>query len=305
MTLIELKNAITSGNIPTDFLIFVDKDNKFLAKQYVQAIRAAMPNGITKIKSVYEPCQSSLALLTTQEDTINILFVDTFAERSEDYSQFENTIVVCEQVDKSIAKVVEPFIIKFPKFEEWQIYDYIKMLCPAIEEADLMWLIKATNCEPERIINEIDKVALFSTAEEQKAIFAAIRFDPQTDLYKPELFAIVDALVDGNMQALFTFLKCDDCNSLEPVVLANRTFTSLKNILNATQNTYLSPEDCGMSTGQHRFIRNKYRFLNINAVKQKLKFLTNFDIALKTSKLEMSKHDMLSYLINNLAYKIN
>ena len=305
MTLIELKKAITSGNIPTDFLIFVDKENKFLVKQYVQAIKAAMPNGITKIKSVYEPSQSSLALLTTPEDTINILFVDTFDERSEDYSMFENTIVVCEQIDKSIAKVVEPFVIKFPKFEEWQIYDYIKMLCPAIDEADLIWLIKATNCEPERIINEIDKVSLFSSAEEQKATFASIRFDPQSALYKPELFTIVDALVDGNMQVLFNFLKYDDCNSLEPVVLANRTFTNLKNIINATQNTYLTSEDCGISPGQHRFIRNKYRFLNIDAVKQKLKFLADFDIMLKTSKLDLSKRDLLSYLVNNLAYKIN
>jgi hypothetical protein len=105
MTLIELKNFITSGIVPTDFLILVNKDNQFLAKQYINALGELAPGGLNKISSIYEPFQSSLNLLTAPEGCINVLTVDTFEERSEDYSQFENTVVVCEQVDKSISKV--------------------------------------------------------------------------------------------------------------------------------------------------------------------------------------------------------
>jgi len=181
MTLKELKDCVTNNVVPSDFMIFIRKDNNFLASQYVQALCKLAEGGITKISSIYEPQQSSLALLTAQEGTLNILTVETFDERAENYNQFENTIVVCDQVDKSIANSVESFIIKFPELEEWQILDYAKMLCPSVAEEDLLWLIKATNNNIERILNELDKVSLFSK-EEQKVIFSSIRFDPQLDL---------------------------------------------------------------------------------------------------------------------------
>jgi hypothetical protein len=292
-----------NGSAPSEFLILVDKDNKFLAKQYVQAIGTLRAGGLTRIKSIYEPSQSSLALLTAREDTTNIVYVDVFDERAEDYGQFENIIVVCEQVEKSIAKAVADYTITLPKFEDWQIYDYIKPMCPLLEEADLMWLIKSVDCDINRVLNELDKVVLFPK-NEQKAVFSAVSAEMQKDLYKVDLFAVVNALVDGNMTALFELLKYANLDTVEPVVLANRAFGSLKNILLASQNPGLTAEDCGMTPGQHRFIKYNYRNLNVEAAKAKLKFLADFDFALKTSKLDLTKHDMLAYLINNLAYKI-
>lgn len=303
MTLIELKNFITSGIVPTDFLILVNKDNQFLAKQYINALGELAPGGLNKISSIYEPFQSSLNLLTAPEGCINVLTVDTFEERSEDYSQFENTVVICEQVDKSISKVVENYIIKLPKFEEWQIFDYAKTICPTVEDADLTWLIQASEASIERVINELDKAKLFDK-NEQKQIFSAIRFDPQTDLYKVDLFTIVNALVEGDLAVLYDFLKRKNYDLLEPIVLANRALTSLKNIVLVTQNHGLTAEDCGVSPAQYRALKYKYKSLNIEAAKQKIKFLANIDLALKSSQLEMSKEAMLNYLVANMYYKI-
>jgi hypothetical protein len=143
MTLMELKEHITNKRVPRDFLIFVNKECPFLASQYIKEL-STLAGGVNKITSIYEPQQSSLFLLTAPEDILNILTVDTFDERSEDYSQFENTIVVCGQVDKTVAKCVENYIIKFPKLEEWQIFDYAKILCPHVDDEDLLWLVKAT-----------------------------------------------------------------------------------------------------------------------------------------------------------------
>ena len=303
MTLMELKNSITSGIAPSEFLILVNKNNKFLAKQYIEAIGDLAPGGINKISSIHEPFQSSLALLTMSEGCINVLTVDTFDERAEDYSQFENTIVICEQVDKTINKAVEDYIIKLPKFEEWQICDYAKTLCPSLEEEELTWLVQAADGSIERVINELDKVKLFSK-DDQKQILSAIRFDPQTDLYKVDLFTIVNALVDGDLTVLYEFLKRKNYDLLDPVMLSNRALTSLKNIILVTQNPGLTAEDCGVSSAQYRALKYKYRSLNVNAVRQKIKFLTNIDLALKSSQLEMSKEDLLNYIVTNMYYKI-
>ena len=303
MTLIDLKNFINNKIVPSDFMIFVSKDCPFLANQYVKVLGELSIGGINKINSIYEPQQSSIMLLATPTDTLNVLYTDTFDERSEDYTQFENTIVVCEQVSKDIAKNVEKYIIKFPKLTDWQIFDYAKTICPIIDTEDLQWLVNATDCDIERVLNELDKVSLFSKSE-QKEVFSAIRFDPQTDLYKADLFDIVNALVAGDQAILFDFLKHDGYEIHEPVVLANRTLSSLKNIILIARNPQLTATDLGVSPGQFNFIRNRYRSLNVDAIRRKIKFLSNFDLMLKTSQLELDKRDMLSYLISNLNFRI-
>ena len=303
MTLIDLKNFITNNIVPSDFMIFVSKDCPFLAHQYVKALGELSVGGITKINSVYEPLQSSIMLLATPTDALNVLYTETFDERSEDYTQFENTIVVCDQVSKDIAKNVEKYVIKFPKLSDWQLFDYAKTICPTIDDEDLQWLVKATDCDIDRVINELAKVSLFNKFE-QKEVFAAIRFDPQSDMYKADLFDIVNALVLGDSAVLYDFLKHDGWEIHEPVVLANRAISSLKNIILIVKNPQLSAADLGVSPGQYNFIKSRYRSLRVNAVKQKIKFLSNFDLLLKTSQLELDKRDMLSYLVSNLTFKI-
>ena len=303
MNLIDLKNYITNGIVPSDFMIFISKDCPFLATQYVKALGELSVGGITKINSVYEPLQSSIMLLAAPTETLNILYTDTFDERSEDYTQFENTIVVCDQVSKDIAKNVEKYVIKFPKLTDWQLFDYAKTICPTIDDEDLQWLVKVTDCDIDRVINELAKVSLFSKSE-QKEVFAAIRFDPQTDLYKADLFNVVNALVAGDQAVLFDFLRHDGYEIHEPVMLANRSLTSLKNIILVVKNQHLTAEALGVTDKQRYALINKYRSLNVEAVRQKIKFLSNFDILLKTSQLDLDKRDMLNYLINNLSYKI-
>lgn len=284
-------------------MIFVSKDCPFLANQYVKTLGGLSVGGINKIKSIYEPQQSSIMLLAAPTEALNVMTTDIFDERAEDYSQFENTIVVCEQISKDIAKAVEDYAIKFPKLEEWQIYDYAKTLCPSIDDEDLAWLVKASDNSIERVINELGKVALFDK-NEQKEVFSAIRFDPQSDLYKADLFDVVNALVNGDQAILFDFIKHNGHDIHEPVVLANRALTSLKNIILIARNPQLTADECGVSKGQCSFIKNRYRSLNVEAVKQKIKFLSNFDLLLKTSQLDLDKQDMMTYLVSNLSFKI-
>ena len=303
MTLMELKESIINKRVPSEFMVFVNKDNQFLASQYVKALGELAVGGINKISSIYEPQQSSLMLLTSSGEALNVLTTEVFDERAEDYSQFENTIVVCEQVDKGIAKNVEDYIIKFPKLEEWQLYDYAKTICPNLDNEDILWLVKAADNDIYRITNELDKASLFKNGE-QKEVFSAIRFDPQLDLYKADLFEIVNALVLGDTGKLYEFVKHNGQETHEPVVLANRALSSLKNIIIVLQNPGLSYADLGITEKQYKFIKRNYHSLNIAAAKKKLKFLAEFDSLLKTSKLELDKRDMLSYIINNLSFKI-
>ena len=170
-----------------------------------------------------------------------------------------------------------------------------------ISTSSSTWSLALNNIE--RVTNELEKVALFPKSE-QKAVFASIRFDSQTDLYKLDLFTVVNALVEGDFTVLYDFVRYNGYEEIDPVVLANRAFTSLKNITLVTQNQGLTAEACGMSAGQFRFLSYKYHSLNLEALKAKLKFLADFDLKLKTSQLDLGKREMANYLISNLGYKI-
>lgn len=302
MTLVELKQNINTKILPHDFMIFVCKDADFLIRQYIQALGKLAPNGIRYITSIYEPLQSSSFLLTS-EGYLNVLIVDTFDERSENYIQFQDTIVLCNKIDKTIAEDVKDFTIVFPKLEGWQIADYIKTTCECLDADEITWLQTITNNNIERIENELSKVTLFEK-HQQKDIFNAIRFDPYSDLYQINFFNITNALVDGNRMALHEFLSHKDYETIDPVGLANTVMNSIKNIILVTQNPFLSAADIGISTANYNRIRYNYGTLDIQAARAKLTFLVQFDLDLKTSKLDMSKQDLLNYLISHLAFKI-
>lgn len=304
MKLHELKKQIALGILPTDFTIFVNaKDSLFLTNQYMKAITALASGGINRVKSIYEPKQSSLLTLTAVENMLNIVYTDTFAERAEDYSQFENTIVVCDQIEKSIEPAVADFVVQMPKLQEWQILDYVKTFCDGIADEDLLWLIRAADLNIDRVLNELDKVQRFSN-NEQKQVFASICTDRNNGFYKADLFKIVNAIVDGDLVTLYNFLFYGGADLLDPVVLVNRAFSNLKAILLVTQNLQASAESLGVSTKQKHALSRQYTSLDLEAAKRKMRFLAEFDLALKTSKLDMTKHEMLSYIISNTAFKI-
>lgn len=304
MTLKQLKELILNNTPPTDFMIFVSKDNKFLAKQYVTEIARARNAEIVKITSVHEPLQSSAFLLTQYaNETLNVLTVETFEERAEDYSQFTDTIVICDNIDKSIAKALEEYIVEMPKFATWQLFDYTKTQVKILEDYEINWLLEVTAGDIYRLNNELDKIKLFKT-EDQREVFQAIRFDPYSDLFQIDFYTFVNALVVGNVETVRDYLAHGAAEKLDPIGVANQVTTSLKNILLATQNPGTSAADLGLSPKQHKTLNSIYKTVWVDAVKSKLKFLTQLDVRLKSSELDLSKENMLMYLVSNLMYRI-
>jgi DNA polymerase III delta subunit len=304
MTLKHLKELILNNTPPTDFLVFVCKDNKFLARQYVTELARALNAEEVKITSIYEPLQSSAFLLTQQaNDTLNVLTVETFDERAEDYTQFENTIVICDSIEKSLVSALDEYIVEMPKFAAWQLFDFVKTQVNFLEDYEINWLLEGANNDIYRIINELDKVKLFSP-EEQRQVFQDIRFEPNSDLFKIDFYTFVNALVVGDCEVIKNYLAHGAASKLDPIGVANQVTNSLKNILLATQNPTATAADLGMSSKQHRALNSIYKTVWVEAVKSKLKFLTRLDVRLKSSELDMSKEDMLTYIVANLAYRI-
>ena len=313
MKLKELKEQIKLNCVSDDFIVFVYEANTFLVDQYIEALCRVKNCNKIDIESIYEPQVSSMAFVLDFENNLSVLRTETFDERAEDYSVFTNTVVVCSKVDKKLEEALEPYIIKVPALQDWHISDYIHTMCPSLSAQDINWLInvvksavdewhperyKDKNGDIYRILNELDKVLLFAP-EEHVTIFNKIRFDSETDLYRIGFFELIKALFSNNEQALFEYFRHAKYFDVDPIAVVNMLLKDFKQLAFvyggvATQ--------VGMPSNQAYAIqKNDPTILHLNKIQKAISFLSNIDLDLKASKLDMSKNRILVYVFAHLS----
>ena len=125
MTLYELKQGLANKVVPRELIIFVpgkaksgnenkyaDKDVlkleaetklnnfHFLANAYVDALCEAKSCNKIEIESIFEPLVSSLSLVVDYENSLCVYKTETFDTKAETYTEFLNTVVICEKIEK-------------------------------------------------------------------------------------------------------------------------------------------------------------------------------------------------------------
>ena len=101
MDLPTFKANILKGQAPTQLVVLLCAENFFIADQYINTLCTKTGKEKNIINSIVEQ-NSAMSLVLDYADTINVLKTETFDELAEDYSVFENTIIVCNKIDKKI-----------------------------------------------------------------------------------------------------------------------------------------------------------------------------------------------------------
>ena len=296
MTLMDLRDYIESKNIPEDFIIFVCPEHNFIANQYIDAICEI--NNLTKrsINSLLEQT-SALSLVMEQTDELRVLKTEIFDEAFLDYSSLTNTVVVCEKVDKKVLPLVKDYIINVPKLKDWQVKSYINLICPVLDKDEVDWLYGATNGDVYRIINEIDKIKLFSV-HDQKQVLSELRFSPDSDLYAVTIFDLADAIIRNNKPFVLDFIRHENLN-FDLMAIVGVLLNKVKSIIFATQNSGKKASDLGISDGYFYRLKKDWGTFPADRLQYLLQFLSSIDLKIKSGLLDMSKTAQIDYLIAN------
>lgn len=287
MKINSLKSLIEKNNLSNEFLIFVCKDsNTFLASQYVDKIAENKNLIIHRLKNLNE-IASALSLVQDFSTQLNILIVEEFDGLFEDYSVFENTIVVCNKIAKNIELAVKEYIIEFPKLLDWQIKEYMKIYCKGLEEENIDWLYSVTNGDIYRIINELDKIKLFNLKERQLA-FNDLKFDNSSDLYNLSAFELCDAIIKKDKLVILDYLKHKNASKIDSFYLISLLISKLKQIIYVNFNSGLSIEKLGLTQKQVGAIKYYYKNCSEKFSIDALEFLTEIDKNTKLGKLEIA-----------------
>lgn len=318
MTLMDLKKMLTGEQktAPENLIIFyvhvdaaeVNKKSitaeekaqilsgkHFLVNSYIEEICKVKNCNIMPIESIYEPQVSALAMVLDYDSNIALLRIDKFTEQLDPNFSFTNTIVVCEEIDKDIKESLTDYIIEIPVLQDWHVKELIKQRCPALDEYDATWLYNATEGNIYRVLQELDKIMLFSQ-KQQKEIFTDIKFDPCSDLHIQTIFDISNALVKGNKLPLLEYLCFSKHANFDPIAIVNNTLREVKNVLYIIYGG-ADAKAAGLSDRQVNGIRYGNKGLSVQRAQKMMRFLADIDLRLKSSELDMSRERLIDYVI--------
>jgi DNA polymerase III delta subunit len=299
MELYKLKENLLEGKLPTQLLIFVCSENFFIADQYVETILSKSGKEKRLINSIFEPESSIVSLFDEDNSFLNILKTEIFSEFAEDYSVFEDMIIVCSKVDKKLASMLTDYIVEVPQLKDWQLESYVKQRCTSLDDLEAQWLVKATNNNIYRIENELDKLSVFP-ATKQKEILARLRFEPNSDLYNLDVFTLCDAILYNNKAVLVEYLKHQNVCKFDLMNIVGALLKKTKNLL-FVKYSRRNAAELGINPGYYK------RLLNEPMIPQErlqtiLSILSNIDLQLKSGLLEISKDRQIDYLLSKLCY---
>lgn len=303
MNIIELKEQIISGELNDDLLVLVGGD-QFTVRQYINEIKDLKKLPINEISSLAETTEmSALALIMGYEDKLNILRVDTFNEDYDSYFNFKNIIVVCDKIDKKLEKNsdLSNYIVKFPTLLDWQIKDYMSVICPELNEKAIEWLYAVTNGSIDRIVNEIDKLLLFDP-EERMDMLRKMSSDPETDLIVPVVknsFEIFDAIILKDHVKVGNVLKHRGIYDMTTYYMLTTIMNTFKLI--ALVRSGITGKALGdLERQAWKAEKGNMKYLKIDRCQKAFEVLASIDRKIKNGEFDMPEEQQVDYIITHL-----
>lgn len=298
MELYKFKEHILNGFLPTQLVVLVCPENFFIADQYINTFCAKSGKEKRLISSIFEQ-DSAMALVDDYSETVNVLKTDIFSEVAEDYSAVENIVVICNKIDKKLESVLADYIIQVPALKDWQVYDYIKQVCPELDQLEIEWLYKATKGNIYKIESEIDKLLLFHP-KVRKQVLAHLRFDSASDLYNLSVFELCDAVIYNKKKIILEYFRYRSSTDFELMSLTSNLVSKIKNLL-LVKHAGKTEIDLGISKGQYYHLVNAPT-VSIERLQELLAIATNIDYQLKSGLLDIKKEHQIDYLLSKMCY---
>lgn len=294
MELSKFKENVLNGILPTQLVVLLCAENFFIADQYINTLCTKTGKEKRLINSIFEQ-DSAMSLVFDYAETINVLKTETFSETAEDYSVFENTIVVCNKLEKKLESVLADYIIKIPPLKDWQVFAYIKQVCPELDDLEVKWLYSAAGKDIYKIESELDKILLFHPKDRKKAL-ARIRFSQDSDLYNLPIFELCDAIIYNKKDILVEYLRHRSTVNFELMSLVGALLPKIRNLL-MVKYAGKTADEIGLSSGQYYYL-TKDAYVPLKRLQKLLNIVSNIDLQLKSGLLDVDKEAQIDYLIS-------
>ena len=321
MTNEELKESILENILANDLLVLQWSDSDLIANQYVKAIAEQKDLEVAYIEDLAD-IDTYRSPLDDYCQYLFVLHTDVFNTLCQDYSIYENVVIICKSIDKKVTKLLDGYIVKLDKLEQWQLIDYIGTVCPGIanESANNLYTILQGN--PDRINSVCEQISLFDPYE-QENILQELIAAKNSDLYFNTAFNLADAVINTllnreiskNIGIIHDILTHRACCDITPLYVTNILLAKLRNIAiicyggNFKASDFVNKDGKAMSDKQYYFFKHNYAAIpgTKDAIAKNIcnaiKFLSSIDSELKLGNIELDEEYFLDWIIVNLLAK--
>ena len=293
MTLQELKNKILDNSLSVDKLIFKYDNDTFLVDSYIKRIAKQNNYNILMIERVSDIYDIESNVFESHENNLYILECDSL---DIDLNKFDvHRLIV--KTKKAIAENND-IIITFDKLLDWQIEDYVRVMLPGLDEAQILWLCDIANHDIHRLDLECKKINIFEKSE-QKSIFNELNEDNMyEDLNSLTIFNFSNAIIRNDKKLAKEILEQIKNIDIEPVGLVTVLYKNFKNIINIQMNRNSNAADLKMSPKQFAAIKRNCNVYNNDKLIEIFNMLTSIDYKLKSGLIDNDK--IIDYLVINI-----
>lgn len=296
MKLSELKTKLLADEKISLPLIFIESNNDYLTKQYINQIAKNNLLEQKEISSINEMIDIESGMFKEKE------YLYIYHYNNKDNINFDElkTYKIIILSEKEITQCSIDSII-FNKLENWQIEDYINVLIPGLNKQETKWLCEIAQYDLNRLENEANKINIFDTKDQDK-IFELINDDNgYCDLNELGIFNLSNAIIKHDIVEIKKVLDNIDYIDVEGTGLVTILLKNFLNVINVQLNNRATSENCKMTEKQFRYYQyylcNKY---SNEKLINNYKFLTNIDYRLKSGLLDMSNQQMVYYIVQNI-----
>lgn len=290
MTIKELKSQIDSGVITDDLIIFECPDSNFIAHQYIREISRKKCKPIVYEESIEPFLYPVMDLFNDSsyeiEPNLRVCHVPQYSYTGSAIIQQKNFIIVTDEVkDKEVRKLLEPFIVRLPKLENWQIKDWAYSLMPGIPKNQLDWLLNITNSNIYRVCQVVDKVTLFNENEHRYLFEAMVQDGEFDDLSSFGIFNFTNAITNKDYNSLIKIYSDIESVDINEFGLLKILLQNFKSLLMVQLNPNPTPENTGLDSKRLYAIKKEPKVYSPEQLVKVFQFLCDIDRQVKEGEL--------------------
>ena len=281
MTINELKTIVEKNLYRNEFMVWkLEDDNSvIIANQYLNKISKDNNYQIKYIDDI-KIIKPSFII----DDNLYILKTDEF----EFTKKIDRLIVICNKTKYDKA-------VEIPKLVDWQVRDLI-LTNFSLNEKNVDWLIQQYSGNYLALLNELDKIKIFSKDNQQK-VLEELNQDGEFDkLVNLKIWDLSNGIIKKDLKSVCEVLKYIDDIDIEPIGLATILYNNFKNILSIQLNSRCTASDLGLSDKQ-LYVIKKYNcgYYSSDQLKRIFEFITSIEYMFKFGGLYMK--DLINYMI--------
>lgn len=295
MTNEQLKNKIESKTLDDSVLIMVYKECKFICNTYIDAI--------CKYKNLEKQYINSINDIPDDNDfyegSDNVLYI-LDVEKLQEYPTDQKNLII---ITKSVPDNLDVDYVEMVEASNDHIISYVSMRLKGLSQDMVNWLCKICKYDVYRLDQECKKLEQFPEGSQQQMFMLMNQDNAYSDLSENNIFNFTNAIMKKEMETIGSLIPELDAADLEPLGCVTILLNKFKKMVDFLLNPKATAASCGMTDKQFWFLKKhpeNYSVFSADKVIKNIEFLSNLDYQIKSGNLDLSREQLLSYIVVNV-----